>query len=139
MRHHGRASGGERPARKARAVALGHEHGISSHVGNDVPLALIRGLARRDDVHDQPPDAAVGRERDLGVTLMHAREPVHLLARHRVASAHHALDRHRVLAEAGDEPVAFRGLASAACGQGETGEDQSLHGDSSCGSVCSTF
>ena len=41
-------------------VALVDEHRIVGHVGDDVPLALILRLTRRDDVHDEMLDAAVG-------------------------------------------------------------------------------
>jgi hypothetical protein len=86
-----------------------------SYVGDNVSLTLIGRLARRDDVHDESADAAVRRERDLGVPLVHARKSVHIVDRQCVSAAHDVLDCHRIVAKSRDEPVAFFGLAWAAC------------------------
>ena len=108
MRHDGARRPWRTPSESnALSVALDHHHRILRHVRDDVPLALILGLARRDDIHDQMPNAAVGSERDLGVALAHAREAVHCIARQRVSAACHAFGRYRVAAEARDESVAF--------------------------------
>jgi hypothetical protein len=66
----------ERPARVARRIPLGHEHRIGRHVDDDVAFTLLRRLARRGDVHDEPANAAVGRECDVRMPLAHARKTV---------------------------------------------------------------
>jgi hypothetical protein len=115
---------------RPRPVALRHAHGIRRHLGDDTALALPGRLARRVDVHDETPDAAVGAELDPGVAPANAREPVDRVARNRVPAAHHALDRDRVAAEAGDEPVSFAGRGGAACEGRERDEDEASHGAS---------
>jgi hypothetical protein len=86
-----------------------------SYVGDDVSLTLIGRLARGDDVHDEPADAAVRREHDLRVPLANTRESVYIVDCQCVSAAHDVLDCHRIIAQSRDEPVAFFGLARAAC------------------------
>ena len=60
------------------------QHRIRRHISDDAPVALIRRLARRRDVHDKVLDAAFGSECDLGVPLADTRETVHSVARERL-------------------------------------------------------
>ena len=90
---HGRAAfSGERALYRARCILLREAHGIPRHVDDDSTVLLIRRLARRVNLHDEMPDAAVRAELDLSVPHAHAREPVDLIACLRVASARNALD-----------------------------------------------
>jgi hypothetical protein len=120
----------KRPTPVARRIAFRHEHRIASHVDDDATLALVRRLARRRDVHDEAPNAAVGREGDVCVPLAHAWKSVDVVDRQRVAATHHALDGDRVVAESGNESVPFGGLDRAAAGeraQPTQPENESLH------------
>ena len=109
-------------------------HGIPRHVGDDSAVALIRRLARRVNLHDEMPDAAVGAELDLGVPHAHARKPVDLIACLRVAAARDALDGEGVVAEARDEPVAFSGPGGAAGEEQQRGWQRSASSDGGRGS-----
>src|SRR5579863_719411 len=108
------AIGGERAPDRARAIRLREEHGIPRHVGDDLTMALSRWLARRVDLHDEMPDAAVRTELDLGVPYANEREPVDLIGCFRVALARHVLDGDGVVAEARDEPVVVSGPSGTA-------------------------
>ena len=121
------------PPLGARSVALGHEHGVLCHVGHDMALALVRRLTRRDDVHDQMLNAAIGADRDLGMAPPHPREPVHLISQSACfPSSRYALDRDGILPQSGDEPVPFSWTARTACREGENRKNESFHGRVGC-------
>jgi hypothetical protein len=72
-------------------------------------------------------DATVSSELDLGVTLADARKSVGLVTRDSVALASHSLDGDGIAAKAGDEAIAFFGLARTAGGERETGDNDVSH------------
>src|SRR5688500_3158201 len=127
VRHRESTSSGERPSFGTRSIAFRDAHRITVHLGFDITITLIFGLARRVDVHHEPPDAAVVRELDLRMSLAHARESVDFIADELVASASHTFHRHCVASKQCDKPVAFRRLIALASGEEQKCNDDPFH------------
>src|SRR5665213_489085 len=59
MRHRERVALREGDLLRAGGIALGDVNRVGTHIGNDVSLPLVRGLARRDDIHLEMLDGLV--------------------------------------------------------------------------------
>jgi hypothetical protein len=72
-------------------------------------------------------NAAVARERDLGVPLPHARESIDRVGYQRVPASFDILDRDGVVAQPSDESVMLGGSARSAAGERDSADKESLH------------